>query len=335
VLSPPTQKFGSISETIAFLQTNPPQKFGDGGWAWKPDKDIGTDATLVAKDNQRIIDHVEHIRRRFSDNLKCILQEKIEGVAVSTARWWNGIQWCSPMQGTIENKKFLDGNLGPATGCSFNVVWFYQDTEEQKIFEALQWDKLAEVFRKEKAPPGIYDINSMLNEQGAWFLEWTPRLGIDSEMTSQRGISSLKDFVWGVVNGLSVEHLFDTEQCYFDVRVSVPPYPNAIEAPGYKSPAMGVPVKGVDGLSQGMFVVGQMSYTEGEGFAVADDFGLAGYVVKAGRSMKKTYDEIYKFIKDELVIPDIQYRTDAVKTIQEDIDKMHKAGWDTTPFLRK
>jgi phosphoribosylamine--glycine ligase len=334
VLAPPTYKFNSISETIAFLQTNPKQVHGDGGWAWKPDKDIGCDATLVAKDSQRIIDHVEHIRRRFSDNLKCILQEKIDGVAVSTARWWNGKTWVGPMQGTIENKKFLDGNLGPATGCSFNVVWFYWN-EVEKIGEALKWDVLADSFRKNNAPPGIYDINAMLNKKGAWFLEWTPRLGIDSEMTSQKGIISLKEFVYNLVMGKDVEHLFDKDFCYFDVRLSVPPYPNSVESADYKSPALGVPVKGMDGLSQGMFVVGQMQYNPEEGFSVADDFGLLGYVVIKGRSMKKAYDELYKFIKEKLVIPDLQYRTDAVKTLQEDVDKMIEYGWPLTPALKK
>jgi phosphoribosylamine-glycine ligase len=335
VWAPPTYSFSSITETIEFLRTNPPQKFGDGGWAWKPDKDIGCDATLVAKDSDRIIDHVEHIRRRFSDNLKCILQEKIEGVAVSTARWWNGKQWATPMQATIENKKFLNDNLGPATGCSFNVVWFYKDTKEQKIHQALAWDKLEEVFRKEGAPPGLYDINAILNDKGAWFLEWTPRLGIDSEMTAQRAVSSLKDFVWTLATGGTVEHLINDEQCYFDVRLSVPPYPNHIETPGYKSPAIGIPVKGLDGLCSGMFVVGAMGYNEEEGFTVADDMGLLGYLVTSGRSMKKAYDEIYKYAKDELIVPDVQYRTDAVKVLQDDIDKMVKYGWPTTPYLRK
>lgn len=334
VLAPPTHKFGSISEAITFLKTNPKQEFGDGGWAWKPDKDIGCDATLVASNGQKIIDHVEHIRRRFSDGLKCLLQEKIKGVAVSTARWWNGKAWVGPIQGTIENKKFMDHNLGPATGCSFNLVWFYWD-ENPRIAEALKWNELADTFRQNDAPPGLYDINAILDKRGAWFLEWTPRLGIDSEMTSQRAISNLSEFVLNLATGKGVDHLFDLDHVYFDVRLSVPPYPNAIVAKDYTSPAMGVPVKGIDGLSQGMFVVGQMAFEPARGFYVADNFGLLGYVVDKGNSLSKGYDKIYKWIKDKLVIPDLQYRTDAAKVIQDDVDAMIKAGWPLTPALKK
>lgn len=333
VLTPPTKKFPSISAAIAYLKTGPKQKFGDGGWAWKPDKDIGCDATLVASDSQKIIDHVEHIRRRFSDSLKCILQEKIEGVAVSTARWWNGRTWVGPIQGTIENKKFMDNNLGPATGCSFNVVWFYW-SEKTRINQALQWNKLADFFRKEDAPPGLYDINAILNDKGAWFLEWTPRLGIDSEMTSQRAISNLSEFVHNLVMGKAVDHLWDIDHAYFDVRLSVPPYPNHIEAQGYVSPAEGVPVKGMDGLSQGMFVVSGMSHDPKHGFAVADPSGLFGFAVLKGNSLSKAYDKIYSWIKDNLVVPDIQYRKDAPKVLQDDIDAMQKAGWETSPALK-
>jgi phosphoribosylamine-glycine ligase len=334
VRTPPTYKFTSISETIAFLKSNPKQHFGDGGWAWKPDRDIGCDATLVSKDTERIMDHLQQISRRFGDKLKCILQEKIDGVAVSTARWWNGLGWVGPTQGTIENKKLMNDNLGPATGCSFNMVWFYWNNEV-RINRELAWDKLAESFRQHNAPPGLYDINAILNSQGAWFLEWTPRLGIDSEMTSQRAISSLKDFLWALVTGGPVDDYFNTSKCYFDIRLSVPPYPNNIDVKDYKSPAIGVPIKGFDGLWDKNFVISGVSYDKDRGLTVADPGGLFGFATMEGTSLGETYKKLYKWVKDTLVVPDIQYRTDAAKIIQDDIDLMRTTGWELTPVLRK
>lgn len=333
VLIPPTYSFSSISETIAFLKTNPQQEFGDGGWAWKPDRDIGCDATLVASDNQKIIDHVQQIARRFGDGLKCILQEKIDGVAVSTARWWNGRTWVGPVEGTIENKKFMDKNLGPATGCSLNMVWFYRN-DNVRIAQELHFDSLAEEFRAKKAPPGIYDINCILDKRGAWFLEWTPRLGIDSEITSQRAITKLGQFIHNVAFGLGVDDLFDTDQAYFDVRLSIPPYPNSIDSKDYKNPALDVQVKGEDGLWKGMFVCGGLAYNPQLGLHNVDPSGLVGFIVKAGRSIDKTYDEIYNYIKDKLTIPDLQYRTDAAKTIKDDLKKMKESGWETSPVIK-
>lgn len=332
ILVPPTYKFGSIAEAISFLQSNPVQQAGDGGWAWKPDKDIGTDATLVAKDAETIVDHVQQISRRFGDGLKCILQERIDGVAVSTARWWNGKTWVGPIEGTIENKKLMNDNLGPATGCSLNVVWFYRD-EDVRIAQELHFEALAEEFRRVKAPAGLYDINCILDKRGAWFLEWTPRLGVDSEITSQRGIMALGEFIHALVLGLPVDQYFDTDQAYFDVRLTIPPYP--FHTKEDKSPARDSRVKGEDGLWEGMFVAGDLAYNDELGLHSASDEGIVGFCVCAGRSVKKTYAKIYEWIKDNLKVPDLQYRTDAAKVIQEDLDKMAEYGFDTTPVLRK
>ncbi len=333
ILCPPTKNFGSISEAIAYLQSNPKQECGDGGWAWKPDKDIGCDATLVASDSQKIIDHVEQIRRRFGDGLKCILQEKIDGVAVSSARWWNGKTWVGPLEGTIENKKFMDNGLGPATGCSFNMVWFYRDLDV-RVAQELHFDALADAFRKNNAPPGIYDVNCILDKRGAWFLEWTPRLGIDSEITSQRGITNLGEFLHNLAFGLDVEKFFDLKQAYFDVRLSVPPYPNNITAKDYESPSIGVQVKGEDGLWKKNFVCGGLAYDNESGLHSEDSCGIIGFVVMPGRSITQTYDKIYTYIEDKLVIPDLQYRKDAADVILKDMKKMKETGWELSPVIK-
>lgn len=335
---PPTKSFGSITETINYLNTNPPQMFGDGGWAWKPDADIGCDATLVAKDSQSIVEHVEQIRRRFKDNLKCILQEKIKGTAVSTARWWNGLSWVGPFEGTIENKKAWDKNLGPATGCSLDMVWFYREPMP-RIGQELQWDKLAEVFRKENAPPGLYDINCILDHRTAWFLEWTPRLGVDSELTSFRGITNLGQFLFSLVHGKPVDEFFDIDQIYCEVRLSIPPYPHSVDTKEvtqkYKSPAEGVPIRGVDGLWDKYYVMGGIAFDPEQGIHSVDPYGMIGFVVCAGNSISKTFEKMYNWIKDSLKVPDLQYRTDAAKIIQDDVDDMMKNGWNLTEVLKK
>ncbi len=334
IQAPPTKSFGSITETLNYLNTNPTQEFGDGGWAWKPEKDIGCDATIVAKNAEDIIHHVEQLRRRHGDALKCILQEKIDGVAVSTAQWWNGKSFVGPIEGTIENKKFMDKNLGAATGCSFDLVWFYRDVNT-KIAQALKWNKVAEMFRQNEAPPGLYDINSILDSRTAWFLEWTPRLGIDSELTSFRGISNLGQFLENLVMGKDVEKFFDTDQIYCDIHLSVPPYPNVVDLPDYTSPAEGVSIRGIDGLWDKMFVCAGIAFDTEIGIHCADPCGTFGFCISSGTSLKKTYNKMYDWIKENLKVPDLQYRTDAVETIQKDIDDMIKHGWELTPVLRK
>lgn len=330
ILCPPTKSFSTISAALEFLKSDPEQTEGDGGWAWKPDRNLGCETTLVSKDTEQIMEHIEHVRERFGDNIKCILQEKIDGVAVSTARWFNGRSFVGPYEGTLEEKKLMDGDVGPSTGCSLNTVWFYRDPNP-RIARELHFAELETELRLNKAPAGLYDINAILNKKGAWFLEWTPRLGIDSELTSQRGISNLAELFIRLAKGGDVDDLFNIDLAYHAVRLSIPPYPND---PGEKSAALGVPVKGFDGTWDKFFVNVGCAWDEKKGLHIADPSGFVGACVTAHPSVTKGFEAIYKYL-EKLSVQDLQYRTDAAKIVLDDIMKMHEYGWDLTPILRK
>jgi hypothetical protein len=332
---PPVKNFTSISAAIAFLSKNPEQEVGDGGWAWKSNKYLGSDATLVSKDSEEITEHLEHVKERFGDNIKCILQEKIKGVAVSTARWFDGTRFVGPFEGTLENKKFMNDDKGPSTGCSLNTVWFY--TEIPRVAYELKWMDLEAEFVRNEAPPGLYDINAILDAEHAWFLEWTPRLGIDSELTSQRGITSLSGFLEALAAGKPVDHFFKVSTCYHGVRISIPPYPNEIDKlaeMGDKNPAKGVRVRNVKDTWENFFVNMGCAWDKETGLYCVSPFGYLGCCVTDDPSITKGFEKIYKFL-EKLSVQDLQYRTDAAEVVLKDISKMLKMGWDTTPIMKR
>jgi len=333
ITCPPTKSFNSLSAVLEFLKKDPEQEAGDGGWAWKSDKYLGSDATLVSKDTEEITEHIEHVKERFGDSIKCILQEKIKGVAVSTARWFNGQSFVGPFEGTIENKKFMNDDKGPATGCSLNTVWFYTDIP--RVAEELKWMELEAEFVANDAPPGLYDINAILDKEHAWFLEWTPRLGIDSELTSQRGITSLGEFLEALATGQDVNKFFKVDTCYHGVRISVPPYPTElkeIERIGDKNPAQGIRVRGDDGTWEKFFVNMGCAWDKETGLFCASPFGYIGVAVTDSPSITKGFEKIYKFL-DKLSVQDLQYRTDASEVILKDVQSLMKYGYDTTPVM--
>ena len=335
IQAPPSYRFSTLTQAIAFLKKDPKQKHGDGGWAWKPNQDLGADSTWIDDDTESMMRWLQLCALpKFGDNHTCLLQEKIKGVAVSTARWWNGRAWVGPYNGTIEEKKMMPGDVGPSTGCMLNLVWYYAGAPH--IATELQFERLAATFRQKNAPPGIYDINAIVNRKGVWFLEWTPRFGYDSEATAQRGITNYAGFLSALVHGTSVDAFFDSNHVYAGVRLTLPPYPlSASDLKESLKPKLArtTPVlDGLDGLWDKFFVAEGLSKGP-NGYVIDDASGHVGVAVSAGSSLKGCCDDLYAYLKDTLSIPNLSYRIDAEKIIEHDLDEMTALGWETTPVL--
>ena len=180
------------------------------------------------------------------------------------------------------------------------------------------------------APPGLYDINAIVNRDGAWFLEQTPRLGIDSELASQRGYDNLGEFLLRPGDGQRRRRADGLRPVYLGVRLTVPPYPSE-DLPLEQSPAMGVAVRGIDGLWDKHFVA--VGVANGpHGYEVADPFGFVGMALATGTDLDEMGDELMEFCEG-LRIRGLQYRTDAVDAVTKDLEKMAKTGWTVTEVL--
>ena len=332
VVEPETQEHNSLSDSIKWLTKN-----DDGrGWYFKTDKYLDSDATQGADSVEQMVRYLEFMKTKYGDRIPNILQEKIKGVALSTACYWNGRAWLPPYEGTIEHKKFMDGDVGPSTGCSFNIIWFYDNFP--RICKELQWEKVGEIFRKEEAPPGLYDINAQVGNDGkAYFLEWTPRFGYDSEPTAQRALTiPMGEFFYGLATGTLTEAPFDTSVVQMSVRLSVSPYPwERVEDIPNKKSCIGKPIWGNDGLWDGNFIGYGLGLDDEKNLVVKTATGLVGLAATSGTDLEEMNDEILDFVRSELEIPGLQYRTDADKVIGKDVDALRKLGYEiplvTTP----
>jgi len=315
IKAPFSQSFPTISAAKAFASTQKKP------FVFKSNKFLDSSATYMAKDAEDMVRYLDYIQHRYGDNISNLMQEKLDGFALSTARWWNGRSFVGPFEGTVEHKKFLNDDKGPATGCSFTTVWFYQD-DMPSLARALHWDKLEDIFRKYEAAPGLYDINSLLSERDGlpYFLESTPRLGYDSEPTSQKGIANLGQFLYNLATGQEVDDLFD-RYAYFDsVRVTVSPYPfEAVDDIPQKKTCVDTPIWGYDGIWANHFIGYGVKYDPVMGLTVADPTGLVGIVAATGLDPTLPFEECYNFIDKELRIPNMQYRTDAADSVEKDL----------------
>jgi hypothetical protein len=295
----------------------------------KTDQYIKANAT-TSGEPEKLIDHLSnYITPHVGTRISGILQEQLDGFALSTARWFNGNTFVGPYEGTVEHKKLLDKDRGPATGCSFNILWFYGD-DAPPIARALNFEKLAEVWRKNNAPPGIYDINALLcdNDGEAYFLEWTPRMGYDAQPTDQKGIRDLGGFLTALVDGRGVDSFFDRGRMYGSVRVTATPYPAERIEIDHKDSAYGLPVRDIDGLWSKRFLAYGIAFDEQRGYWLADPQGLVGLVSGAGNDVD-LFEGIYEYLDTHKIVHDQMYRSDAQERCTEDLKHIVSLGYTT------
>lgn len=315
---PPFESFTSLSAIKRHAKTLDKCVF------FKADKYLGADASRGCDNGDELARYMDELLEQdVRDNTKAILQDKIEGVAVSVARWWNGRTWVGPYETTIEFKGFGNEDFGPSTGCSLNAVWF---NDKNLIAERLGWENLGGKFREEDAPPGLYDINSIVDKSGTpYFLEFTPRLGYDSEPTSVRLIDDLAGWLWYVGTGQGGAEF--SEQLAYSVRLSCPPYPWETVSITDKKTCMEVRVSNVDGLWDGNFVAYQVRRDE-TGLKMGSPEGIVGLSLAVGDDIEELHEEVIAFA-DEIDCSGLFCRTDGVTKLKEVAEALTTAGIET------
>lgn len=330
---PKSHEFNSVSDAMTFLKSN------DTPWVFKSNKYLDASSTFVSKSADELYKYLAYIKGKWGDRIPNHLEALIDGEDISTAGWWNGKSFLYPLEGTIEHKKFMDGDVGPSTGCSMNLIWMYD--KYPKIAEELNWTEVEGLFRRMDAPPGLYDINARINRDDGnkpYFLEWTPRFGYDSEPTAQMGLLiPLGEFFYRLAKGGIDETPFTIDECMMSVRLSVPPYPwETIDDIDKKKTCVGTPVFGADGLwaEDGKHFIGYgLGLDKHDELQVVDPTGLVGLAGARGTNLDAMSKEILGFIKDDLQIPNLGYRHDFAQRISADLKALKKLGYDCSPII--
>lgn len=251
---------------------------------------------------------------------KFMMQEFKEGVEVSTEGWFNGEDFYL-VNGTLEEKKFMDGGRGPNTGCAGNLVFPYDAANPPLVFrEGL--GKLKEGLQH-IGFRGPIDLNTIVSETKVYGLEWTPRLGYDAAATLFHIIESeLGDFLGSIAAG--VVPIYRIKNPYaMSIRISIPPYPSEIKG---HHPAE-VPIGGLDEVKD----IWRSYYlydccVDHHSLCTA---GISGFVcapIASGQTIPEAYDKMTHKL-NKLVIPNMQYRTDLLKCFNKRYNELREQGW--------
>src|SRR3954470_7596485 len=118
---------------------------------------------------------------------QCLLQQKIDVLSKLGISGWFGPDGCPPTYGlSIEHKKLMSGENGPATGEQGTVHQWY---ESEKLADEMLLP-LEPVLRA-LGHRGDFSVGAIVDQAGKpWFLEVTARLGYPAwwiQMATMRG----------------------------------------------------------------------------------------------------------------------------------------------------
>jgi phosphoribosylamine--glycine ligase len=312
---PPYETFTDVGDAIAWLNETKKR------CVFKPSGDVQDKATTyVSKSSEDMIKYLEVLQKRAKIS-EFLLQEFIEGTEVSTDGWFNGTTFCAVAH-TLEEKKFLSGGVGPNTGCSGNLVWMPSGVNP--LFE--RGLRRAEACLQRAGFVGPIDLNTIVTEGEVYGLEWTPRFGYEGTCNVMALMPvNFGEFMHQIATSSTIAPIIPKAAFAATIRVTVPPYPTQIKN---ASKFAGVPIEGINLDKLDRFFLSDVRVKEGteDELETGGVDGLIGAPIGLGDTIHGAFGECQAII-DELKIPDMMYRNDIEKCVENRYELLRKQGW--------
>lgn len=303
---PETEEFKDFEDVPEFLDQHPDKKF-----VFKPSGKMPCKLTYCSEDNDELLEYLKFVDIEYGDKIDSfVLQEFVEGTVVSSEIFFNGERIVGEPNHTVEEKKFMNDNLGPSTGCMGNLVWLDPDSKIVKNGVA----KIEDILKKE-GYIGQVDLNCVVNDSGIYGLEWTPRFGYDATPTYLRmlGIEYGK-FFSDICEGKLKSWPHKCKE-QFAVRFSIPPFP--AEPEGEKDEEkiqkvlanFGIPIRHWETYNKNLYFY-EVMLNDSDKLVHSNGLGVIGLVCH--ENPKRVYE-----ILEKIKIPDMQYRTDLIKVLEK------------------
>lgn len=307
---PPYERFTDTGAARKFISKS------DKRFVYKPDggQEQDTDTTYVSASPEDMVANLDKLFRKTKGS-PFVLQEFIKGTEVSVEGWFNGNDFYL-VNVTLEEKKFMNKNHGPNTGCAGNLVFYLRESSE--LYKQ-GLGKMREYLRK-VGYTGMIDLNTIATDSGLYGLEWTPRFGYDASATLMQMYSGdLGEMMHKIATGQVPEESWKAEFAA-GVRLSIPPYPTEIKG---KHP-QGIPIKGINKEDySSTFLYDVM--LEGKELVSAGHSGFIAVPMTCGNNVGDIWETLEKRI-DRFKIPNMQIRTDIKKTTSTRYMELSRMG---------
>jgi phosphoribosylamine-glycine ligase len=295
-------------------------------------------SSYVSKSRQDMLDRIEawtSTEDAQADlNKGGIIQEFIHGTEISIEGWFDGESFLYPYNITMEDKKLLNDDKGPNTGCAQNLV--KQLRPEHPRLARLMLEPLVPVLARGRFI-GQIDVNAIVDKEGVpHALEFTPRAGYDATPTLVMGLPGYGEAVARALHLKTCEG----EACECPtrgecrclccgaerppfwflgaVRTYIPPYPfecadHAVNGAAYDE-SRGVEIHGwLDGSEKTkQRVILYDAMLEDGKLLTAGTCGIPYIVLGHGPFIERMRDDLWKHM-GEVSVADLCYRTDLGK----------------------
>ncbi|MES2006900.1 MAG: hypothetical protein V4436_02195 [Patescibacteria group bacterium] len=327
---PQSKNFKSIEDASKFVRTN-----SDRRWILKQNGDAPKSLNHMGKfdGSEDMLFHLDTLKKTWHEaefgKIDFDLMEVVEGLEVAASAFFNGTDYMRNKDGKVvgflnfEEKKEADGNTGETTGEMGTT--FIGVTEDNALFkEILMKPKILDVLRKSKFR-GVFDVNCIKTDKGIVALEPTCRFGIPA--TSYEFIEGLetpasKLIEWvakGETQPIAVHLGTGMVMC-----VVAKPYP--VEADmDPKATSQGERlwilkdkkvVKDFSDEQKKHIHLANFESVDGI-YTVATKNGYLLTVTGIGQTISDTREALIDYIKDNIYIAGMKYRTDIGARVEE------------------
>src|SRR3989344_700245 len=319
-----SQDFSSLDDAIDFVKKHPkPWVIKQNGHASKIFNYVGS-----RRDGSDVISVLESYRKTApKKEIKNVqLQERIYGVEIGVARYFNGHDWVGPIEMNVEHKNLSDGDLGPKTYEMGTLMWFDSDESNPLFRETLAKMK---GYLQGIGFKGDVDINCIVNEKGVYPLEITARFGFPA-LQLQQALSpevSWAEFLKAVADGEQFDFKYKKGEYGVIVLLAVPPFPYAGTLKAKESVNLDFFLDETLTPEERRHIhFEEVSKRRNGQHYVSGSTGFALHVSGAGKKVAAARKQAYDIIQ-KITIPKMFYRTDiGIKFEQEDKKKLKKWG---------
>jgi phosphoribosylamine---glycine ligase len=315
----PSYDFESPEEAIAFVRKKPgryvvKQSTHQSSLNYIGKLDTGEDSISTL---------YEYRKRKISP---IHLQQFVDGIEVGVARYFNGIDWVGPIEINHEHKRLHDSDIGPLTPEMGTILWYSETTN--KLFETTL-AKLKPILQ-EISFRGDIDINCIVNREGVWPLEATPRFGTpSSEIQVELHTSPWADFLLAIATGHDYPIRYHAG---YGIGVSVahPPFPHPPSlTQKCKKVFTRYPLLFASDLTpeeKEKIRFEEISFDD-RGYHWSGQQGWLLHVTAHAPSISEARTEVYRTI-NKIVMPNLFYRSDIGQRVeQHDLPLLKEWGW--------